>query len=189
VTPNEVQWSAFRRPAPDKAPAAESDPAPLADLFSLHHGELVRLASLLLRSREMAEDVVQDVFTSIHARGGELARPHAGLPYLRAAVLNRCRSVLRRQALARRLGGLRDQQFESAQVSAEADVIRAEERRQVLAALAALPMRRREVLVLRYYLGLSEAQIAQTLGISQGSVKSAAARGIAALARKLGEES
>jgi len=58
----------------------------------------------------------------------------------------------------------------------------------VLVALAGLPARRREVLVLRYYLGLSEAQIAATLGISSGSVKSAAARGLAALARALGKE-
>jgi RNA polymerase sigma factor (sigma-70 family) len=65
----------------------------------------------------------------------------------------------------------------------------AEDRRQVLAALAALPARRREVLVLRYWLGLSEAEIAATLDISQGSVKSAAARGVAALAKALGEES
>ena len=56
-------------------------------------------------------------------------------------------------------------------------------------ALRALPVRQREVLVLRYYLGLSEAEIASTLGISQGTVKSAAARGIRSLARALGEES
>jgi len=57
----------------------------------------------------------------------------------------------------------------------------------VLAALARLPRRRREVLVLRYYLGLSEAEIAAVLRISPGTVKSTAARGLAALARDLGE--
>ena len=72
--------------------------------------------------------------------------------------------------------------------SAEHSVIAAEDRRRLVAALAALPIRRREVLVLRYYLGLTEAEIARTLGISQGTVKSAAARGISALARTLGEE-
>jgi RNA polymerase sigma factor (sigma-70 family) len=65
----------------------------------------------------------------------------------------------------------------------------AEDRRQVLAALARLPRRRREVLVLRYWLGLSEAEIGQVLGISPGTVKSTAARGLAALARDLGEPS
>jgi RNA polymerase sigma factor (sigma-70 family) len=75
------------------------------------------------------------------------------------------------------------------QESAEHEVILAEDRRQVLAALAALPARRREVLVLRYWLGLSEAEIAAVLGISPGTDKSTAARGIAALARELKEES
>ena len=59
--------------------------------------------------------------------------------------------------------------------------------REVLAALARLSRRRREVLVLRFYLGLSEAEIAATLGISPGTVKSTAARGLAALARALRE--
>ncbi len=58
----------------------------------------------------------------------------------------------------------------------------------MIAALAGLPRRRREVLVLRYYLGLSEAEIAAVLGVSTGTVKSTAARGLAALARTLGEE-
>jgi RNA polymerase sigma factor (sigma-70 family) len=170
-------------------PDAAAEVAAMTELFRAHHGDLVRLAIVMVRSRETAEDVVQDVFASIQARGGRLEQPEAALPYLRAAVLNRCRSVLRRQVIAQRFGALRDVDFGLAQLSAEADVIRAEERRQVLLALAALPARRREVLVLRYYLGLSEAEIARTLGISQGSVKSAAARGIATLARKLGEDS
>ncbi len=71
--------------------------------------------------------------------------------------------------------------------SAESEALLAEDRRQVLAALAGLSRRRREVLVLRYWLGLPEAEIAAVLGISPGTVKSTAARGIAALARELGE--
>jgi RNA polymerase sigma factor (sigma-70 family) len=165
--------------------AGAADSGALAELFRQHHGELVRLATMIVRSRETAEDVVQDVFAGIQARSARQANPEAPLPYLRAAVLNRCRSALRRQVVAQRFGRLRDVDYGLAQLSAEADAIRAEERHQVLTALASLPARRREVLVLRYYLGLSEAEIARTLGISQGSVKSAAARGIAALARKL----
>jgi RNA polymerase sigma factor (sigma-70 family) len=75
------------------------------------------------------------------------------------------------------------------QESAEHEAILAEDRRQVLTALAALPSRRREVLVLRYWLGLTEAEIAAVLGISTGTVKSTAARRLAALASKLGEQS
>jgi RNA polymerase sigma factor (sigma-70 family) len=109
---------------------------------------------------------------------------------VRAAVLNGCRSVLRRRALVRRIGGARDlDRSDAAPDSAEDEVILAEDRRQVLAALSSLPARRREVLVLRYWLGLSEAEIASVMAISPGTVKSNAARGLAALARKLGEES
>jgi RNA polymerase sigma factor (sigma-70 family) len=105
-------------------------------------------------------------------------------------VLNGCRSVLRRRALTRRLGGTGDlDRSDAAPDSAENEAMLAEDRRQVLAALATLPVRRREVLVLRYWLGLSEAEIAAVLGISPGTVKSNAARGLAALARKLGESS
>ena len=104
-------------------------------------------------------------------------------------MLNGCRSVLRRRGIARRatLVHRASQRHDEALASAESEVILSEDRRQVLAALARLPRRRREVLVLRYYLGLSEADIAAVLGISPGTVKSTAARGLAALARDLGE--
>lgn len=158
-------------------------------LFRQHHAELVRLALLLVGDRPTAEDVVQEVFASLQARRDRLRLQGDPLAYLRAAVLNRGRSVLRRRAVARRIGSSRDVQQARANLSAEDEVIRSEDRRQVLVALAALPGRRREVLVLRYYLGLSEADIAAVLKIRPGTVKSSAARGLAALARSLGEES
>jgi RNA polymerase sigma-70 factor (sigma-E family) len=161
----------------------------LADLFRRHHIDLVRLAVLLVQDQPTAEDAVQDVFLRLQAKRGQIGREGEELAYIRACVLNHCRSVLRRRRLARRVGA-----FEAARLdppvseSAESAVIRSQERREVLAALAGLPARRREVLVLRYFLGLSESEIAATLGISNGSVKSAAARGLAALAKALGEE-
>ena len=121
---------------------------------------------------------------------GTSCRPDGALAYVRAAVLNGCRSALRRRAVARRFGGARDVhggRTTATQPSAEHEALLAEDRRQVLAALAGLSRRRREVLVLRYWLGLPEAEIAALLGISPGTVKSTAARGIAALARELGE--
>jgi len=163
--------------------------AGVTGVFRAHHAELVRLAVLLLGDRPSAEDVVQDVFTRLCGRD-LLPTGDGALAYVRAAVLNRCRSALRRRALARRIGGVRELPGPgAAQQSAEHEVILAEDRRQVLAALARLPRRRREVLVLRYWLGLSEAEIGQVLGISPGTVKSTAARGLAALARDLGEPS
>ena len=137
--------------------------------------------------RGSAEDIGKDVFARLCTRD---YLPEAGgaLPYARVAVLNGCRSALRRRALARRFGGARDGSARDlTQASAEHEVLLAEDRRQVLAALAGLSQRRREVLVLRYWLGLPEAEIAAMLGISPGTVKSTAARGIAALARELGE--
>jgi RNA polymerase sigma-70 factor (sigma-E family) len=168
----------------------EAAPAGLPELFRRHHAELLRLAALIVRDQHTAEDVVQDVFTRLHAQGHRAGDLDQALTYLRAAVLNGCRSVMRREAVGRRLGRIRDWPYSPTTTgSAEQEAIRAEDRDEVLRALAALPPRRREVLVLRYYLNLSEAEIAATLGISAGTVKSAAARGIAALARALKEES
>jgi RNA polymerase sigma-70 factor (sigma-E family) len=174
-------------------PGADADTVAcrtIAALFRDHHGELVRLALLMVGDLPTAEDAVQDVYASLHTRRSKIAAIEAPLPYVRAAVLNGCRSVLRRRAIARRAGVLhRASQPDDALASAESEVILSEDRREVLAALARLPVRRREVLVLRFYLGLSEAEIAAVLGISPGTVKSTAARALASLARDLGEKS
>jgi RNA polymerase sigma factor (sigma-70 family) len=69
--------------------------------------------------------------------------------------------------------------------SAEVPALVGDRRNAVLDALRALPTRQREVLVLRHYLELSEAEIAETLGISRGSVKAHASRGSAALRQLL----
>jgi RNA polymerase sigma-70 factor (sigma-E family) len=156
----------------------------LGEVFQAHQAELVRLAAFILGDRGTAEDVVQDVFVRMHQRG----HPMDGdmLPYLRAAVVNSCRSALRRRLLIRRHA---EKDSPCAPLTAEEAAMLSEDRRQVLAALAALPSRRREVLVLRFYLELSEAEIAAMLGISRGTVKSTTARGLAALARALKETS
>lgn len=186
-----------RRPAPGRYPEFddgaqapfETSPSDLAALFTRCHIELVRLALLLVGDQPTAEDVVQDVFARLHARWGYVPAGANALPYLRAAVLNGCRSQLRRRAVAQRFTGSNANRLQQVtQESAEQELMRSEERTQIMAALAALPFRQREVLVLRFYLGLSEAEIAKVLGISPGTVKSTAARGRAALARRLGEE-
>jgi RNA polymerase sigma-70 factor (sigma-E family) len=162
----------------------------LADLFRQHHVELVRLAVLLVHDQPTAEDAVQEVFARLQARRDRPGREGEELAYLRACVLNRCRSVLRRRTVTRRIDASIQVLADGATAeSAEAAAIRSQQYQDVLTAVAALPTRRREVLVLRYYLGLSESEIASTLGISNGSVKSTAARGLAALAKALKEES
>jgi RNA polymerase sigma-70 factor (sigma-E family) len=158
----------------------------LAGTFRAHRAELVRLAAFILADWGAGEDVVQDVFARMHGRHGGIARLEdrgSALPYLRRAVVNGCRSALRRRRLIRRHA---EQSLCPAPTAEEAALL-SDERRQVLAALTALPRRRREVLVLRYYLDLSEAEIAATLGVSAGTVKSTAARGLAELARALRE--
>jgi len=171
----------------DREAAGSGEWRDVAVMFRQHHADLVRLALLLVGDRASAEDVVQDVFTRLCARDREL-RPDRALAYIRAGVVNASRSVLRRRAVGRRIAVTRAALWPDTQESAEHTVILAEDRRRVMDALATLPSRRREVLVLRFYVNLSVAEVAQVLGISEGSVKSAAARGLAALGRQLGEE-
>jgi RNA polymerase sigma-70 factor (sigma-E family) len=157
----------------------------LDEAFRSHRAELVRVAAFILGDRGAAEDVVQDVFVRVHER----TDPMDGDPqyYLRAAVINGCRTTLRRWRLIRRHAEQQGQQSACPPLTTEEAALLDEDRRRVLKALATLPRRRREVLVLRFYLEMSEAEIAHTLGISPGTVKSTAARGLAALARQLRE--
>ncbi|MFC4907962.1 RNA polymerase sigma factor [Actinomadura gamaensis] len=152
----------------------------LGSLFRRHHLHLVRTALLIVGDRATAEDVVQEAFARVHRRLPELSDRDDLLPYLRTAVVNGCRSVLRRRRL--RLRPAHDPSV----WSAEAAAIVAEEHREVHAALSGLPARQREALVLRYYLDLTEAEIAEAMGISAGTVKSTTSRALAALARTLG---
>jgi RNA polymerase sigma-70 factor (sigma-E family) len=156
----------------------------VSGLYQDHALALVRMARLLLCDQPSAEDVVQDAFLGLYRALPRLRDQLDVLPYLRAAVINGSRSVLRsrRRALLRRV------QHEPPAPSAEAAAMLGEDRRAVLAALSRLPRRAREVLVLRYYLGLSDQEIAAAMGVSRGTVVSTASRGLAALARELEEE-
>ena len=167
--------------------APDSAGSELTALFCSHHLDLVRLATMLTGDRPTAEDVVQDAFERVYAARDRLADSGGvGVSYLRTVVINGSREVHRRRKVARRHE--KQEPGEAGHVSAEQEVIRAERHREVAAALAGLPRRRREVLVLRYYLELSEAEIAEMLNISPGTVKSSAARGLAALAKFFGEK-
>ena len=151
--------------------------AAVDELYASHYRRLVRLSVLLVHDVETAEEVVQDSFVAMHGRWRTLRDPEKGLAYLRQTVVNRSRSVLRHRGVQARHTPvpLPDQH------GTDVDALSAERRREVLDALHELPTRQREVLALRYYLDLSEAEIASTLGISRGAVKSHASRGVAAL--------
>lgn len=155
----------------------------VSGLYQAHAVTLVRTAKLLLRDQASAEDVVQDAFLSLHRVLPRLRDHDQILPYLRMAVINGSRSALR----ARRRAWLRDVQHEPPASSAESAALAGEDRREVLAAVARLPRRAREVLVLRYYLDLPDQEIAAALGVSRGTVSSTASRALAVIARELQE--
>jgi RNA polymerase sigma-70 factor (sigma-E family) len=153
-------------------------------LFQAHAPGLVRLAMLMLGEQPAAEDVVQDAFLGLYRRWGSLADPGRALSYVRSSVLNGCRDALRKSARRHRI-----ELIEQSTASAEASVLLAEEHREVLRALRRLPGRQREAVVLRYCLELPEAEAADAMNVSRGTVKSAASRGRAALGRILKEGS
>jgi RNA polymerase sigma-70 factor (sigma-E family) len=174
-----------RKDALDLMPdvVARPERVDLPALYEQHWRSMVRLAVLLVDDIASAEDVVQDAFVALHRRAGELRDPNAAVAYVRASVVNLSRSVIRRRQTVRK--HLRVAEPE-ATAGADHDVLLRDEHRAALAAVRELPRRQQEVLVLRYWSGLSEREIAEALGISTGSVKSAASRGMAALHRALG---
>lgn len=150
-------------------------------LYAAHWRALVRLSVLLVRDQGTAEEVVQDAFVAMHGRWHKLHDPDKALAYLRQAVVNRSRSVLRHRKVVDRHVAAEKREPLPTHPPAETSALDSERRRAVLDALAALPRRQREVLALRYYLDLTEAQISDALGISKGAVKSHASRGSQAL--------
>lgn len=171
--------------ADDPAADAAGQPSDLvAGLFRAHAVALVRVATLLLGDQQSAEDVVQDAFFGLYRGLPGLRDRSKALPYLRASVINGSRSVLR----ARKRAFLRKVQHEPPVWSAESAAMAGEDRKALLAAVARLPRRAREVLALRYYLDLADHEIAAALGISRATVSSTASRALAKLARELKEE-
>ncbi|MFC5137159.1 SigE family RNA polymerase sigma factor [Actinomycetospora rhizophila] len=168
-------------PVPASGPVATQDQAPrtLEDLYREHRMRFVRLAVLLVDDPATAEDVVQEAFTGLHRHWGRLRDEHAALGYLRTAVVNGSRSVLRRRRTAREYTPPHTADARSA----ESLAMLSAEHQAVVSALGKLPRRQREVLVLRYYGGLSEAEIAEATGISKGTVKSTASRGLEAIGK------
>jgi RNA polymerase sigma-70 factor (sigma-E family) len=165
-------------PQPD-APSAE--PRNLADLYRDHRMRMVRLAVLLVDDPATAEDVVQEAFTGLHRHWAGLRDEAAAVAYLRTAVVNGSRSVLRRRRTARDY--VPPHQVNAR--SAESLAMLSAEHQAVVDALGTLPPRQREVLVLRYYGGMSEAEIADATGISRGTVKSTASRALDAVQRAM----
>jgi RNA polymerase sigma-70 factor (sigma-E family) len=147
------------------------------ELYSMHYTALVRLAAMLVRDTPTAEEVVQDSFVAMHDGWERLRDTEKALAYMRQAVVNRSRSVLRHRMVVEK----NQQKPPPDMPSAEHGALALVERSAVIAALRDLPERQREAIVLRYYADLSEAEIAAAMKISRGAVKSHTSRGMAAL--------
>ena len=157
--------------------------AGFGQLYREQWWQMLRTARALVDDNETAEDVVQDAFTAVYAHWGRLRDQGAARQYLRISVVNASRSILRRRRVARigamRLRAERGMPLDGVQEGLFPDV---------LALLAGLPRRQREVLVLRFIDDLSDREIAATTGLAEGNVRSAASRGMAALRHKLEEQ-
>jgi RNA polymerase sigma-70 factor (sigma-E family) len=137
------------------------------ELYEECFGSMVRLAAALTGSEASAEDLVQDAFVRVHAHWGRINTPTA---YLRRTVVNACRSAGRRATREHTLASL-----ELTTSGAAAD--------DLFDVLATLPYRQRAALVLQFYEGLSQAEIADVLGCREGTVGSLVHRGLAQLRR------
>jgi RNA polymerase sigma-70 factor (sigma-E family) len=135
-------------------------------LYRTSYVAMVRLAYLLTGSNATAEEVVQEAFVRIRHAVDRVDNPGA---YLRTSVVNGCHNQRRRSEVERRY------QPVLAGVASPGDPDH------LMDALATLPDRQRAVLVLRYYAGFNEAEIAELLGCRPGTVKSATSRGLAHL--------
>jgi RNA polymerase sigma-70 factor (sigma-E family) len=166
---------------PPPGEAGWEDQAFLA-AYRTHYRSLVHQAAQLLRDIAAAEDVVQDSFIALHVTRPQLADGANALPYLRRSVANRSRSLLRHRIVA----GQHPPAPVADMPSAEDTALTRAEHSAVISALSLLAPRQRQVLALRYYADLSEAQIAAALGISRGTVKTHAARGLTSLRPVLG---
>jgi RNA polymerase sigma-70 factor (sigma-E family) len=170
------------QPAVDEVDArAEHDR--LVGLFDDHATALVRLARLFVDDRDAAEDIVQEAFLRLAHNLSRINDPAKAAPYLRSIVLNLARDHNRRGlvSLRHRERARTDAVLEDV----DRDLQLADDQRAVVAAIRALPTRQRDCVVLRYYLELPIAEIADTLGVSANSIKTHLQRALARLEHDL----
>lgn len=154
-----------------------------ATVFNEHHRRAVRLAYLLTGDVDQAEDIVAEAFVKVYPRWSRGEVRDIG-SYLRRAVANETNSTLRRRYLERNVAQRRSGDERGVRTLDEG----AADRDQVWQAIQLLPDRQRKAVVLRYYEDLSEAETAEVLGCSIGTVKSQVSRGLSRLQTLLGED-
>jgi RNA polymerase sigma factor (sigma-70 family) len=149
-------------------------------LFNSQFARMVRLAALL--GADDPEDVAQEAFVRLEQRLDRLPADVNAAAYVRTTVINLTRSRLRHLRVVRRLAHDLPM-IESAEILAVLN----DDRRRLILGLLNLTERQRQVLVLRYWLDLPEREIASTLDIRVGTVKSTSSKALAALRRVMGD--
>ena len=154
----------------------------VGELFDRHYPGLCRLAFLIVGDRVQAEEVVMDAFMRTFASWGRIRDLDHSEAYLRRAVVNLSRTRARRRHTEERSNAaVAHQPMKPAGGEPERDLV-------VWEAVRGLPHRQRAAVVLRYYEDLPEADIADVLGCTIGTVKSQLSKARAALAQALDEE-
>lgn len=172
--------------AAEKSTWSDDDLARRALVEEIYHAQvvsLVRLARIFTDDRAGAEDIVQEAFIRLFRASHRIEDPEKSVAYLRSIVLNLARDQNRRGLMSlRHQDELVDRRTPELP---EDQIARTESHAEVLDALSTLSTRQRDCLVLRFYLDLTEAEIARTLEISPNSVKTHCRRGMESLALRL----
>ena len=164
-------------------PVPSDREAAVRALYEERHVELVRFATFIMGDVYAAEDVSQEAFMRVYDAWDRLDDPEKALAYLRATVVNIARGRHRHQLVVER-----NQQPRLVAVpSAEDDAMGRVGRNAVLEAVSSLPSKQRACVVMRHWLRMTESEIAATLDVSIGSVRTHNKRGVQALQRKLGD--
>ncbi|MDQ1287019.1 MAG: hypothetical protein QG622_584 [Actinomycetota bacterium] len=166
--------------SPTRRSSRDSARAEFERFFSRHHRELGRLAFLLTGDRQSAEDLTAEVFLAAWQRWETVWGLDQPFAYVRRIMVNMAASRVRRITAERRRLALVQAGWREATGQSDPGVAI-----DVRAALLRLPVRRRACVVLRHAFDLSEADVAATLGISVGTVKSQTARGMVQLQKIL----
>lgn len=155
-----------------EAEATERD-AGVAELYRTRRDAMIRLAYVLTRDAEVADDVVQEAFIALH-RNWAGVEQHAA--YLRTAIVNACHSHHRRLRTARNVPTERPPIVEAPVRSLDHDLD---------SALRRLSRDDRVVLALRYLEDLDDVEIAAVLGVSRSTVRTRAQRALDRLRKEL----
>jgi RNA polymerase sigma-70 factor (sigma-E family) len=167
---------------PDRVVDTDTREAAMRTLYERSHGDMVRFAAFLCGDADAAEDIAQEAFVQVF-RSWDNITDHDRLDaYLRVTVVNNVRGRHRRQTTA----DANPVPHLTAVASAEDDALGRVGRDVVLAAVADLPLKQRASVVMRYWMRMTESEIAADLNISVGSVRTHIKRGTKTLEQRLG---